>query len=80
MKIKAEHLAFMRSKIEPLDTSQARAGYLSRGLSNRRYMWDLARAAGLIPFFCSHLYFYANDSHIETALCAIVKPLEGGAS
>lgn len=76
MKIKREHLEFMRGKISVLDTAENRAEYVARGLSARRYAWDLAGAAGLIPFFCSTLYAYMNDAHIDTALRAIVKPLE----
>ena len=41
----------------------------------KRYRWDLAYAAKLSPFMCEHVYKYANDDHIDTALKAIVKEL-----
>ncbi len=41
----------------------------------KRYRWDLCHAAGLTPFLCKEVYPYANDSHIDTALKAIMKEL-----
>ena len=73
MKIKTEHLAHMRGAIDGLLSQRAdtAATYAAAGLSLMRYRWDVARAAGLIPFFCDTLYAYANDSHIDTALRAV---------
>lgn len=34
----------------------------------KRLRWDIANASGLIPWFCSDLYPYMNDDHIDTAL------------
>lgn len=82
MKVKPEHLEFMRAAISPLDTDERRARYRhaalldNRFLSSKRYRWDLAHSAGLTPFFCKELYQYANDEHIDTALRAIVKDLQ----
>jgi hypothetical protein len=75
MKITALHFDHMRAAIAPLDTSDARARYRAAALSDARYAWDLARAAGLIRFFCDSLYSYCDDTHINTALRRIVAPL-----
>lgn len=75
MKITPEHLAIMKQAIIPMDTEEKRAIYKAAGLSDKRYQWDLLRQAGLIPFVCDTLYRYSHDSHIDTALRSIVKPL-----
>jgi hypothetical protein len=41
----------------------------------KRYRWDLCHASGLTSWICKELYPYANDSHIDTALKAIMKEL-----
>ncbi len=38
----------------------------------KRYRWDLCHASGLTPWLCSTVYPYANDTHIDTALKAIM--------
>jgi len=38
----------------------------------KRYRWDLCYASGLTPWICSTIYPYANDTHIDTALKAIM--------
>lgn len=43
---------------------------------HKRIRWDLARASGLTPFFCSTLYSYLNDEHIDTALKSAVKDID----
>ena len=68
----------MRQAIEKWNTPFYRERYQSAGLSDKRFRWDLANAAGLIPFFCDTLYQYMNDEHIDTALRSIVKPLAEG--
>lgn len=73
MKIKPEHLDYLRHYIKPLDTDKRRKMYA--GLSDKRYRWDLVYAARLTPFICEVLYKYLNDDHIETALRKIVPPL-----
>ena len=82
MKIKPEHIEFMRAKIAPLDTPERRAIYKAQGLSDKRYRWDLvyltdkpSYAEGLTKYICDVLYEYLNDTHIDTALRTIVKPL-----
>ena len=75
MKIKPEHLEHMRQAIAKWDTDFYRSRYEAAGLSTTRYQWDLVRAAGLMPWLCDELYSYLNDTHIQTALNKIVKPL-----
>ena len=41
----------------------------------KRYRWDLCHASGLTPWICKELYPYVNDTHIDTALKAIMKEL-----
>ncbi len=42
----------------------------------KRLRWDLANYADLTEFFCSVVYKYADDSHIDTALKQIMRELE----
>ena len=76
MKIQPQHLEHMRAAFEKLDTPYYRERYAAAGLSTKRYQWDLVRAAGLMPWLCDTLYTYLNDTHIQTALNRLVKPLE----
>lgn len=68
MKIRPEHIVFMTHAIGNASKAPTAATYKAYGLSAMRWRWDVARSAGLIPFFCSTLYSYANDTHIDTAL------------
>lgn len=76
MKMQPQHLEHMRAAIAKFDTDFYRARYAAAGLTTRRYQWDLVRAAGLMPWLCDTLYTYLNDSHIQTALNKLIKPLE----
>lgn len=73
MKIKPEHLEYLRAYITPLDTPARRKMY--KGQTDKRYRWDLTYAAKLTQFICTTLYTYMNDDHIDTALRKIVPPL-----
>lgn len=82
MKITSSHFDHLRSLIEPLDTTERRAEYKSKGLTDTRYRWDLTYLSGhasnpesCTRFICDTLYSYMNDSHVDTALRSIVKPL-----
>lgn len=75
MKITSAHLETLRATIAPHDTDEKRADYVAAGLSTVRYQWDLVRVSGALQFVCSDLYKYLNDSHIQTALNNIVRPL-----
>ncbi len=72
MKIKPEHIEVMFHAIGNASKAPTRATYRELGLSAMRWRWDVARSAGLTPFFCKEIYQYANDNHIDTALRSIL--------
>lgn len=76
MKMQPSHFAHLQQALAPLDTDFHRSRYAAAGLSTRRYQWDMVRHAGLMSWLCDTLYPYLNDTHIQTALNKIVKPLE----
>jgi hypothetical protein len=80
MRVTSEHVEAMRELIAPLDTERVREAYrkgefrnshLTKDL-NRRYRWDLLWAAKAYGVVQDAGY---NDSHIDTALRAIVPAL-----
>jgi len=79
MKIKPEHFARLRDAITLHDTDYHRSRYAAAGLSTKRYQWDLLRHAGLMPWLCDTLYTYLDDTHIQTALNKLIKPLDTAA-
>lgn len=73
MKITPDHLKHMSEQIKPLDTAELRAQYQGQGLTPRRYRWDLTYSApGMTKWICDTIYPYADDTHLDTALRAIV--------
>lgn len=68
MKITKEHIAYMRHAIGQASKAPCWPQYKAAGLSAKRWRWDVARIAGLIPFFYAEVYKYANDDHIDAAL------------
>ena len=84
MKIDRKDVDYMRAAIAPLDTDAVRHNYLTGNYPradltqdvDKRYRWDLCHAAGLTPWICD-LYRRAevHNSHIDTALRSIVRPL-----
>ena len=74
MKIKPEHYEHIRAALlKAPSTFPTLDEYKRRGLTERRWTWDLAHAVGLTPYFCSTIYPYANDDHIDTALRAALR-------
>ena len=73
MKITPTDYKYMADKMAPVMAEHPFAQSAESGFSGKRWRWDAARAAGLIPFFCDTLYKYCDDSHIDTALRAITK-------
>lgn len=71
MKIKDSDLASLRAACESVLAQHPRAAaeYAARGLSHKRFRWDVLRASG---FNTVGLYWYLNDDHIDTALRAIM--------
>ena len=68
MKIKPEHLEYMRKAIAANSKAPTRATYKAEGLSAMRWRWGIASQSGLIPFICKELYEYLDDTHVDTAL------------
>ena len=64
--------------VAPLDTTERRDWYRANRVTLRakdldmRYRWDLLRAS---RFPTTSLYSYLDDTHIDTALRAIVRSL-----
>lgn len=51
--------------------------YKAKGLSERRFRWDVFHACVSRGLVSSHsLYSYLNDSHIDTALKSVVPCVE----
>lgn len=85
MKITPATLVEMRTAIEPLDIADVRNAYRTGQYPraevtkdvDRRYRWDLLHAALGSAWICDRLYGDegANDTHVDTALRAIVAPL-----
>ncbi len=84
MKMKPEHIKYMQDAIAPLDTEERREAYRTGNFPRadkvkdleKRYRWDLFWAANLTRWCCDTLYSYISDTHIDTALRSIVKPLK----
>lgn len=82
MKIDTQIRADMAKVISPLDTSERRVRYLAGDFPrsdrtqdlDRRYRWDLLWES---KYDAGLLYAIGcNDSHIDTALRAVVEPLK----
>ena len=84
MKLTKEHpdqlAAVVPLDTEALDTEALRTTYRSGQFHNadkvkdlnKRYRWDLL---WLLKLDLTEIYKYANDSHIDTVLRKLVKPL-----
>ena len=68
MKIKPEHVEYMRTEMMKSRLPHTLADYTSRGLTEKRWRWDWCYWAGLAKWLCDNIYPYANDEHIDTAL------------
>ena len=83
MKITPDELSVIRDAVAPFDTASNRAAYregrFPRAEATRdidtRYRWDLFHAAGGWRLSAPLYDRGCNDSHIDTALRAIVPPL-----
>lgn len=81
MKITSADFEALRAAVAPLDTQATRERYARRDFPRAdavknlelRYRWDLLHAS---RFDTCNLYRYLDDSHIDTALRAIVEPLQ----
>jgi len=88
MKVLPAHYAHMRQAMQAklatlpegkfaayCDTVRCHYHAAGAGDAEKRIRWDLASAAGLTPYFCSEIYQYADDSHIDTELIRIIRDL-----
>jgi hypothetical protein len=73
MKIKPDHFEYMKAAILANSHAPTLPSYLTRGLTEKRWRWDLLYAAKLSPWICANIYPYANDEHIDTALRVITR-------
>jgi hypothetical protein len=73
MKLKPEHVEYIKTAILANGHAPTLPDYLARGLTEKRWRWDLMYMAGLSSWVCSNVYSYANDDHIDTALRHILK-------
>lgn len=90
MKIKQDDLEVLRKAIAPLDTPVRREAYRNRQFPradrcknvDMRYRWDLLYMSGLkigdgVGIKGDvNLYSYMDDTHIDSALRNLVKPLD----
>ena len=79
LKIKTEHYETLRGACEDVLAKypKARAEYAVKGLSDKRFRWDVlysARIDGVsgTEWLCRTLYPYMNDEHMDSALRRIV--------
>ena len=81
MKIVPEHFNHMLNAIRPFANQIAdyREQLKLEGKYKdleKRIRWDASAAAKLTSFYCSTVYLYANDEHIDTALRKIMQIIE----
>lgn len=80
-KIKPEHIQPIAEAMRKVmrDNPDARAKYAGQGLSDKRFRWDVFRAArhagdtDLLHLLTDDIYPYANDEHMDTLLRWIVQ-------
>ena len=84
LKMKPEHYAALKAACEEIlaNTPNARAEYAGKGLSPRRFHWDVLYAAVIRDpngvtyngsrWVCDVLYAYLSDAHIDSALRRIL--------
>lgn len=75
LKIKSEDLKKLKELVTPLDTPERRKEYVDKGLSDKRYRWDLTYTKACTEFICQVLYKYLDDNHIDSALRSIITPI-----
>ena len=81
MKMKPEHYAHMIEQMRMnAEAIPAHREYLKSDERvkdlEKRLRWDVMYASGLTAYICDELYDYLDDSHIDTALRAIMIELK----
>lgn len=88
MKMKTEHYATLRAALVPVITGEHYEAHREALKSDprvkdldKRLRWDalyaVSRTSAVPQGFIGSLYEYLNDDHIDTALRAIVRDVEG---
>ena len=73
MKIRPEHFEYLKAAIQPHDTPARRLFYTQESINHMRYRWDLTYSVqGLSKWISDNLYTYLDDTHIDSALRAII--------
>lgn len=81
MKIKPEHYEVIRTAIDALPKDklskhkEALKGDARVKDIDKRFRWDCLDVAVKAVWICDNLYSYMDDTHIDTALRAVVKDL-----
>jgi hypothetical protein len=82
MKIKPEHYQHMLQELKRVCKPERIAAHkqfiIFEGKARdieMRLRWDMSYYAGLSPWISANVYPYADDSHVDTALRAIMKEL-----
>lgn len=86
MKIRKEDQRTLAGYIQAVDTPERRELYRTGQIPrvgkvvdlDKRYRWDLFYLVRRLPLgevTINKIYTYANDTHIDTLLRAVVKPL-----
>ena len=68
MKIKPEHIQYIRTAICRDSKTLTLAEYTAMGLTPKRWRWDLLNRAHITQWICDTIYPYANDEHLDTVL------------
>ena len=75
MKIQPQHFEALKAGVLSFtaDHPFLQSEYRKKGLSEKRYRWDLLRSCSItdingIEWICKNLYPYLDDTHIDTAL------------
>lgn len=83
MKITSAHYEYMRAAIAKIATPEKLAAHrqfiINEGRVQdveKRLRWDMSYYANLTPWICAHIYPYADDTHVDTALRHIIASLE----
>jgi len=81
MKVLPQHYTEIRDAIAAIDRAKVEAHREALKTDSRvkdldmRLRWDLLHSVKPARWVCDTLYPYANDTHIDTALRAVVKEL-----
>jgi len=73
MKIKPEHIDYIKHAICQDAKAPTLSEYTNKGLTAKRWRWDLLYRAKLSQWVCDNIYPYANDEHLDSALRHITR-------